>query len=225
MMCLLAGAGCTTSPSEKPALQTKLEKTATYPSPEPVSLAYAPITDSPEYMYREIVDNGFRIVARDTRKIKPSHVRQVVDYATTEKPGTIIVDQKAHFLYFILPDDRAVRYAIGVGSAAKGFQEGDAIIDRKQTWPRWIPTPDMVRRSPEHYEKYRDGVDGGPTNPLGARALYMQKNGRDTYYRVHGTNDPSSIGKSVSAGCIRLLNQDILDLYERVKIGARIVVQ
>jgi len=157
--------------------------------------------------------------------MKPDHVRQVVDYPTKEAPGTIVVDQTARYLYFVLPGGKAMRYAVGVGPVARAFPGGEAEIARKAAWPRWIPTPSMIERNPKQYARHAGGVDGGPGNPMGARALYMHQNGVDTYYRVHGTNDPSSIGKAVSAGCIRLLNQDIIDLYDRVKPGAKIVVQ
>ncbi|WP_454686424.1 L,D-transpeptidase [Agrobacterium leguminum] len=185
----------------------------------------APIGTDPMLMYGEKTDAGFHIAGVNTGKMNPEFVRQVVSYATDEKPGTIIVDQRARFLYLIQPGNKAIRYAVGVGPVARAFDGGDAIIARKAAWPRWIPTPEMVARNPAHYGPNKDGVDGGPSNPMGARALYMHKDGRDTYYRVHGTNDPGSIGKAVSAGCIRLLNQDIIDLYNRVKPGARIVVQ
>lgn len=175
-------------------------------------------------IYGEKTDSGFRVAGLDTEKINPEFVRQEVNYPTDEKPGTIIVDQRARFLYLVQGSGKAIRYAVGVGPVARAFEGGDAVIANKAAWPRWIPTPDMVKRNPEHYGPYKDGVDGGPRNPMGARALYMHKDGKDTYYRVHGTNDPSSIGKAVSAGCIRLLNQDIIDLYDRVTPGARIVV-
>lgn len=175
-------------------------------------------------MYAPVVDSGFQIAGVNPKKMNPAYVRQYVPYPTSEPVGTIIVEQKDHFLYLVQPGGLAIRYAIGVGPAARGFDGGNAIIDRKAEWPRWIPTKDMVERRPEHYGRYASGVEGGLSNPMGARALYMQKDGKDTYYRVHGTNDPGSIGKSVSAGCIRLLNQDIIDLYQRVDIGAKIVV-
>ncbi len=169
-------------------------------------------------------DGGFQIPAVNTSKMNPSHVRQVIDYPTAEKPGTIVVDQTARYLYFILPGQKAMRYAVGVGPVARAFSGGEAVIARKAAWPRWTPTPSMIERNPKQYARYGNGVDGGPRNPMGARALYMHKDGVDTYYRVHGTNDPTSIGKAVSAGCIRLLNQDIIDLHSRVQHGARIVV-
>ncbi|WP_245581968.1 L,D-transpeptidase [Phyllobacterium phragmitis] len=187
-------------------------------------LAFKPVDEPPSQMYRAMSDNNFPIAAVDTSKLNPKHVRQIVDYRTAEPPGTIIVDQKARYLYFVLPEGKAIRYAVGVGPIARAFDGGEAVIARKAEWPRWIPTPSMIARNPAQYAPNKDGVDGGPHNPMGPRALYMHKDGIDTYYRVHGTNDPSSIGKAVSAGCIRLLNQDIIDLYERVKPGARIVV-
>ncbi|MFJ1311528.1 L,D-transpeptidase [Agrobacterium sp. P15N1-A] len=176
-------------------------------------------------MYGEKTDAGFRVVGLAAEKMNPQFVRQIVSFETDEKPGTIIVDQTERFLYLVQSDGKAIRYAVGVGPVARGFDGGDAVIARKAVWPRWIPTPDMVKRNPAHYGPHKDGVDGGLGNPMGARALYMHKDGKDTYYRVHGTNDPNSIGKAVSAGCIRLLNQDIIDLYERVAPGARIVIK
>ncbi|MGH6760865.1 MAG: L,D-transpeptidase [Phyllobacterium sp.] len=172
-----------------------------------------------------MTDGGFHIPAVDPKHVKPQYVRQVVDYPTNEAPGSIVVDQSARFLYLVQPDGKAMRYAVGVGPLARSFGGGNAVIAHKAKWPRWRPTDSMIERSPDHYGKYRNGIDGGPDNPMGARALYMHKDGIDTYYRVHGTNDPSSIGKAVSAGCIRLLNQDVIDLYDRVQPGARIVVR
>jgi lipoprotein-anchoring transpeptidase ErfK/SrfK len=183
------------------------------------------VGNDPVQMYGDKTDAGFRIPGLDARRMNPEFVRQVVNYQTNEAPGTIVVNQKARFLYLVQPGGKAIRYAVAVGPDARAFDGGEAVIARKAEWPRWIPTPDMVKRNPAHYGPHKDGVDGGPANPMGARALYMHKDGKDTYYRVHGTNDPSSIGKAVSAGCIRLLNQDIIDLYNRVAPGARIVVQ
>lgn len=175
-------------------------------------------------MYRELNDNGFRIAAVNASGMNPEHVRQVVEYPTNQAPGTIVVDQTTRFLYFVLPGDKAIRYAVAVGPVARAFPGGEAVIAQKASWPRWTPTPNMIARNPAQYERHRGGVDGGPANLMGARALYMHQNGVDTYYRVHGTNDPSSIGRAVSAGCIRLLNQDIIDLHDRVRPGAKIVV-
>ncbi len=139
------------------------------------------------------------------------------------RPGTIVVDPANHFLYLVETRSRARRYGIGVGKAGRAFR-GGARIARKAKWPRWQPTQNMIRREPGKYAKYANGVPGGPGNPLGSRALYLYRGKRDTMYRIHGTTQPSSIGRSVSNGCIRMLNRHVNDLYERVPIGAQVVV-
>jgi len=138
-------------------------------------------------------------------------------------PGNIVVDPSAKFLYFVEGNDVARRYGIGVGRAGLSFS-GKAIVGRKAEWPRWTPTPNMIRREPGKYAKHAGGLKGGPGNPLGARALYLHRGGQDTMYRIHGTNEPTSIGKAVSNGCIRMLNEHVIDLYDRVSIGAEVVV-
>lgn len=138
-------------------------------------------------------------------------------------PGTIIVDPRAHFLYLQLDDGKARRYGVGVGRAGLAFR-GTATIGRKAKWPSWTPTSNMIRREPKKYAKFAGGVPGGPGNPLGARALYLYRENRDTMYRIHGTTEPSSIGRSVSNGCIRMINAHVEDLYERVQVGAKVVV-
>lgn len=173
--------------------------------------------------YGEINDNGTIIPAVDTSKIDPRYLRQIVDYQTDEPVGTIIVDPQNRFLYLVMEGGKAMRYGVGVAKAGLEF-EGQADILRKAAWPGWVPTPDMIKREPERYGPYAKGLDGGLHNPLGARALYLYKDGKDTLYRIHGTNEPWSIGKPVSSGCIRLLNHDIIDLYNRVPKGARVVV-
>lgn len=228
LACAAALSACTTVQSPPPLINagvTQPQPVKPEPVSEPEAPATTPETDSAAHMYRAMTDQNYQIPAIDLSKLKPEHRRTVVDYSTSEKPGTIIVDQPARYLYFVLPEGKAVRYAVGVGPAARGFNGGDAIIAHKAAWPRWTPTQNMIKRNPNQYSQYKDGVDGGPRNPMGARALYMHKDGIDTYYRVHGTNNPSSIGKGVSAGCIRLINQDIIDLHSRVKNGARIVVK
>ncbi len=139
------------------------------------------------------------------------------------RKGTIVVDPRNHFLYLMLGFGKARRYGVGVGKAGLAFK-GEAIIKRKVKWPSWTPTANMIRRDPGKYAKFAKGVPGGPKNPLGARALYLYKGNRDTYYRIHGTTQPSSIGRSVSNGCIRMLNAHAIDLYERVPTGTRVVV-
>ncbi|KPB01427.1 ErfK/YbiS/YcfS/YnhG [Ahrensia marina] len=138
-------------------------------------------------------------------------------------PGTIIVDPHNYFLYLQLRGGKARRYGVGVGKAGLAFR-GIASVGRKAKWPRWTPTKNMIRREPSKYAKFAGGVPGGPGNPLGARALYLYRNNRDTLYRIHGTTDPSSIGRSVSNGCIRMVNEHVEDLYERVPVGTKVVV-
>jgi len=158
-----------------------------------------------------------------TASIKPQFRRQLVRYSGSEWPGTIIVDTKNRHLYHVREGGMAMRYGIGVGRA--GFTwAGEAYIARKARWPRWTPPAEMVSRDPEA-QKWALGMPGGPENPLGARALYLfDISGRDTLYRIHGTNDPSSIGKNLSSGCIRMLNQDIAELHLRVTLKSRVVV-
>jgi lipoprotein-anchoring transpeptidase ErfK/SrfK len=142
-------------------------------------------------------------------------VRQVVDYASRQTPGTVIIDTKNTFLYFVLNDAQALRYGIGVGR--EGFTwSGEQTVARKAEWPDWHPPAEMVSRQP-YLPRF---MAGGPGNPLGARAMYLG----DTEYRIHGTNKPDTIGKRVSSGCIRLTNEDVVDLYDRVKVGAKVIV-
>ncbi len=142
-------------------------------------------------------------------------VRQVVDYASRQNPGTVIIDTGNTFLYFVLNDRQAMRYGIGVGR--EGFTwSGEQTVARKAEWPDWHPPAEMVSRQP-YLPRF---MAGGPGNPLGARAMYLG----ETEYRIHGTNKPDTIGKRVSSGCIRLTNDDVVDLYERVKVGAKVIV-
>lgn len=150
--------------------------------------------------------------------------RQQVAYNGTEAPNTIVVDPYARVLYHVLGNGQAMRFGIAVGRAGKGFS-GTATIRRKAAWPSWTPTANMVRTEPELYYNVRNGLPGGLTNPLGARALYLYQGNRDTMYRIHGTLDPSSIGKATSAGCIRLFNQDIMDLFDELPTGSVVKVR
>ncbi|WP_198586135.1 L,D-transpeptidase [Roseovarius salinarum] len=140
--------------------------------------------------------------------------------------GELLVVPRAHFLYFVTAPGRAIRYGVGVGRAGLQFT-GTATIQVKKKWPTWRPTDEMIARAPEEYARFKgnDYVQpGGPDNPLGARALYLFQNGVDTYFRIHGTNAPETIGRSVSNGCIRMLNDHVRDLYERVPIGTKVTV-
>jgi lipoprotein-anchoring transpeptidase ErfK/SrfK len=164
----------------------------------------------------------FQINEVDLNEIPMSFHRQLVDYPGSELPGTIIIDPDNRHLYYVLESNKAVRYGVGVGRAGFAWS-GEAKIGMKRRWPRWLPPEEMVVRD-EKAKKWANGMPGGPENPLGARALYLYANGEDTLYRIHGTNEPSSIGKAMSSGCIRMLNQDIADLFLRVSIGSTVIV-
>lgn len=150
----------------------------------------------------------------------PEHYRPpIVRYHRKEAPGTILVDTDARFLYFVLPGGKAIRYGVAVGEEALAFS-GVAKVGRKAEWPSWAPTADIKRR----LRNVPDFVEGGPRNPLGARGIYLYLDGKDTLYRIHGTNQPEYIGQAISSGCIRMTNEDVIDLYNRVKLGAIVVV-
>jgi len=151
--------------------------------------------------------------------------RYQVDYRTSEPVGSIIVDSHAHYLYYILPGGKAIRYGVSTGQDSMGWT-GRAYVGAMQEWPRWMPPKDMLQRWP-HLQPTADagGLPGGPDNPLGSRALYLHyPDGRDSMYRIHGTNEPEKIGQGVSAGCIRMRDIDAIDLYSRVKIGTPVLV-
>lgn len=150
--------------------------------------------------------------------------RAVVEYNGPERAGTIVIDPHAKLLYFVEEDGMARRYAIAVGRQGARMRR-PSMIQLKREWPGWTPTANMLRRQPEVYGAFAQGVEGGLASPLGARGLYLFQNGRDTHFRIHGTNDLPSIGNSGSAGCIRMFNHDIIDLYPRVPNGTRVVVR
>ena len=174
--------------------------------------------------YQPVVDGDITIPAVNPGYLIERNVRTEVAYTGPEEPGSIVVDPFARVLYYVMPEGRAMRYGIAVGRQGYGFR-GDATISLKREWPNWTPTKNMIRREPEIYGPVAAGLPGGLENPLGARALYLYRNGRDTYYRIHGTNNASTIGRATSAGCIRLFNQDILDLYGRVDRNAQVTVR
>lgn len=173
--------------------------------------------------YAAIEDEKFYVPAVSLKHLKPQYMRQLVDYPTDEVPGTVIVDPHNKYLYLVQEGGKALRYGVGVGKAGLEFT-GTANIAYKRQWPNWTPTQDMIRRNPELYKPLAGGLPGGERNPLGARALYLFKNGRDTLYRIHGTNEPWTIGQAMSSGCIRMMNQDVIDLYGRIADGAKVVV-
>ncbi len=145
--------------------------------------------------------------------------KRVVNYRTSHKPGTIVINTSKRKLYLVMEGGKAMEYGVGVGR--QGFSwAGGARIARKAKWPAWRPPAAMRKREP-HLPKY---MEGGPKNPLGARALYLYQGNVDTLYRIHGTSEPHTIGLAVSSGCIRMLNEEVIDLYQRVKVGARVIV-
>lgn len=170
-------------------------------------------------------DRDFIARAAPDVELEPGYDRYEVEDPTGEKPGTIVVDTKANFLYFVLPDRKAIRYGVATGSEAFGWT-GTATVARKAEWPRWMPPADMLQRWPHlRPTAAAGGLSGGPDNPLGARALYLYQGSRDTLYRIHGTNEPDKIGRSVSSGCIRMRNVDVIDLYNRAALGAKVIVR
>jgi lipoprotein-anchoring transpeptidase ErfK/SrfK len=189
----------------------------------PVEQAEPEVSAAVLAMYSAVDDGAFVVPAIPPRYLSARNQRRVVDYWTDEPAGSIVVDPYQRFLYYVLEGDRAIRYPVGVGEAGRNFS-GRATVAFKREWPTWTPTANMLRENPALYGPHRAGMPGGLENPLGARALYLYRNGRDTLYRIHGTYAPWSIGVGVSAGCIRLFNQDVIDLYERVEPGTGVLV-
>jgi len=166
--------------------------------------------------------------SEQSREPDPAFARRLVAYSSRENPGTIVVDPGSHYLYLLLQSGQAVRYGVGVGGEGFGWS-GVASVHSKQKWPDWYPPAEMLERKPdlkEHMSQLQSGLGmpGGPENPIGARALYLWQGNKDTLYRIHGTNEPWTIGHNVSAGCIRMTNDDIADLYDRTPIGTKVVV-
>ncbi|HSI39273.1 MAG TPA: L,D-transpeptidase [Xanthobacteraceae bacterium] len=192
------------------------------------SSSYTPLPAMPSVSAYGPVNDRFPIAAFDTSRVDAVYLRREVAFATREPPGTIVIDPKAHFLYYVQPGGRAMRYGVGVGKEGFGWS-GTATINSKQEWPDWYPPKEMIERRPDIKAQLSQlqsglGVKGGESNPLGARAMYLWQNNKDTLYRIHGTLEPQTIGTNVSSGCIRMINQDAIDLYNRVAIGTRVVV-
>ena len=173
--------------------------------------------------YGAVRDAGYQLPSIPIYKVDRNYHRQIVRYDTDEKPGTIIVDTGQKFLYLVMKDGRAMRYGIGVGR--EGFEwHGTARIALKREWPTWTPPSAMIKRDPK-LAKWAGGMPPGLSNPLGARAMYLFNKGGDSGYRLHGTPEWFSIGKAMSSGCIRLMNQDVIDLYNRAEVGAKVIVK
>jgi lipoprotein-anchoring transpeptidase ErfK/SrfK len=174
-------------------------------------------------MYASRSDGERSVPALDVAKFDARYLRQQVAWSGPELPGTIVIDTGTRHLYFVEAEGTATRYGVAIGREGFGWT-GEGVIGRRAQWPRWTPPPEMIGRDPT-LERWKDGMPGGPQNPLGARALYIYFGENDSQYRVHGTNEPFSIGRAASSGCFRMLNQDVMDLYARVENGARIVVR
>lgn len=176
--------------------------------------------------YGKVTDAGYALPAIPIKRVDKKFHRQIVSYQTDKKRGTIVVDTRSRFLYYVLGGGKAVRYGIGVGK--QGFAwKGEAYVAWKQEWPTWHPPAEMAERKPEVAKYVEKGQEPGLRNPLGARAMYLfDDKGHDTMFRLHGTPEWNSIGTAASSGCIRLMNQDVIDLYSRVRPGknTRVVV-
>ncbi len=177
---------------------------------------------SPDLMYAAVDEGPYHLKAIPYDKIPRDFRRTIVPYQTQETPGTIRVNLAERHLYFILPGNEAIRYGVGIGKEGFGWK-GRANVQYKKEWPVWTPPAEMIGRKPE-LAKYRKGMEPGPMNPLGARALYLYEHGADTGYRIHGSPEWWSIGKAMSSGCVRLINQDIIDLYDRVDRKTTVIV-
>ncbi len=188
---------------------------------KPQQVTQAPPTDP---RYGELQDGEILIPAVSPGYLTGQNPKTEVDYTAGDAPGTIIVDPTARVLYLVGEGNRAQRYGIAVGREGRGFK-GDATIRRKEAWPHWAPTANMIRTDPEVYAQYAGGLPGGLENPLGARALYLYQGGKDSRYRIHGTNNSSTIGRATSAGCIRLFNQDAIDLFDQIELGTPVHVR
>lgn len=218
---LTAGNRVTPPASNYPVAPKPLVETSMVMAPG-VSNVYDPAYDG---TYGPFYDRDRMVPAIPYRQINQKYLRQEVQFASADKPGTIIVDTKEKLLYLILGNGRAMRYGVGLGRKGFGWQ-GRGVIQWRQRWPRWTPPDEMVERQPEiaQYSAANGGMNPGLNNPLGARALYIFQNGQDSLFRIHGTPEWKSIGKAVSSGCVRMLNQDVIDLYDRLPEKAEIVV-
>ncbi|WP_027488259.1 L,D-transpeptidase [Allorhizobium undicola] len=221
LLSTLAITGCTTTSENK----AKTAEAA--PVAAPVKVAEVETAHIFSDAYGPVTDAGYSLPAIPIQKVNPKFQRQIVEYDTQELPGTIIVNTHDRFLYYVLSGGKAVRYGIGVGK--EGFAwAGEAHIAWKQAWPTWHPPKEMAARKPEVARYVENGMGPSISNPLGARAMYLfNDKGQDTLFRIHGTPEWASIGTAASSGCIRMMNQDVIDLYERVRPGkgAKVIVQ
>ncbi|MER9630810.1 L,D-transpeptidase [Mesorhizobium sp. M0296] len=219
-LALLGVAGCSQT-LDLPSLQLDDVTTGSIRPIRP-SISVDKNITSPDVMYASLTDGGFNVPEVPYLKVKPEFRRQIVVDPTGEQPGTIVVHSQERLLYLVQPSGDAIRYGVGIGK--DGFRwSGRANIQYGKEWPVWTPPPEMITRRPE-LVKWQSGQPGGLDNPLGARALYIYQNGSDTGYRIHGSPEWWSIGQAMSSGCVRLINQDIIDLYSRVSKKNPVVV-
>jgi lipoprotein-anchoring transpeptidase ErfK/SrfK len=205
----LLATGCTSSGSIY-----ELSANDVRSSPEQINFTVA---------YASVEDDEIVLPAFDHTKMRERYLRQEVQYFGRDKPGSIVIDTTGPFLYFVKGNRRAIRYGIAVGR--EGFEwDGDTVVNSKQHWPTWTPPKEMIARTPS-LQEFEKGMPPGIDNPLGARAMYLFKDGKDTMYRIHGTNRPFSIGKNASSGCFRMINQDVIDLYARIQPGSKVKVR
>ncbi len=221
-------AACTQLPAERIVATTPppfVGQTSPEPDSKPQNQPLGRASEKPDYSlaYAEVDDGQFRWPAIDYAAVNPDYLRQEVDYATDEPPGSIVVETDTKFLYFVLKDGRAIRYGVSLGAQGRAWK-GRASIQWKRKFPTWTPTPSMINRNPK-LEQWKQGMQPGLSNPLGARALYIFQDGRDTLYRIHGSPEWQTIGKNASSGCVRMFNQDVIDLYERVRGKAPLLVK
>lgn len=214
------------------ATKTSVASAAGLQSRGGVSRSSSPIenaaSDEVSALYGPVSGEPFPIPALDLRRIDRAFLRAAVMYDGSEPPGTIVINPQSRYLYLVQDGGRALRYGIGVGRAGFGWS-GTATVKYKREWPDWYPPAEMIARQPELERKLTGlqsgvGMPGGPGNPLGARALYLWQGNQDTLYRIHGTVEPWTIGKRVSSGCIRMINHDAVDLYNRVPLETQVVV-
>ena len=223
---LIALSGCTIGRKvEDEPVDTKGKKKKKKSSMGPLSLSATGGPEDYKGMYGSFTDGGFKLPAIPYEKVPEQFRRQIVDNTTGYPEGTIVVDTGARHLFVTYGDGKAIRYGVGVGR--EGFEwSGDAVMQWKREWPRWTPPAEMILRRPEltKFSAENGGMDPGLENPLGARAMYLFSGGADTGFRLHGSPEWKSIGTNASSGCVRLINQDVIDLYARVRGGMKVVV-
>ena len=223
---LAMGAGPSSAQSILDNIQNSLRKLGTPPAQSQQQETAETAQAEPPKFFQNLKRAFSDFAARQSSiatGVPRKYARTVIRYQTKHAPGTIIIDPNQHYLYFVLEDGKAIRYGVGVGREGFGWH-GTVYIGRKAEWPAWTPPPEMIARERERGIILPAQMEGGPENPLGARALYLYRNGNDTIYRIHGSRESWTIGQDVSSGCFRMTNTDVIDLYKRAKVGAKVIV-